>query len=253
MSRIRAAVIGVGRLGGEHARLLATSERFELTGVHDTDGGRAREIAERLGVRAFDDPDDLYAEVDAAVIAVPTGAHATVASRALDHDCHVLVEKPLAASLEDADALIARAEARGRVLGVGHSERFNGLLLAVQGLLDGPRFIESLRMAPFQPRGTDVNVVLDLMIHDIDLVLALVDAPLRDLHAVGVSVLSDSLDIANARLVFETGTAANITASRVTPKPLRQLRLFQPSGYFSLDLAHGLGEIGGPPEGDDAG
>ncbi len=235
-------VLGVGRLGGAHARLLAQTPVFRLVGVHDVDEKRAAAVATDLATTSFPEASGLLDAVDAVVIAVPTAVHFRVALQALEADCHVLVEKPLASTLEEADELIGLAEKRGRVLGVGHVERFNGVLLAAEPWLDRPRFIESLRMAPFQPRGTDVTVILDLMIHDIDLVLTLTDAALVDVHAVGVPVITPWIDIANARLVFEDGTVANITASRVALKAMRQLRLFQPSGYFSLDLAAGVGE-----------
>lgn len=232
----------MGRLGAAHARLLAQSSAFELIGVHDVDEERAAGVANDASVTAFPDAPALLAVVDAVVIAVPTAAHREVTRLALEAGCHALVEKPLASNVEEADELVRLAEELDRVLGVGHVERFNGVLLAAEPWLDRPRFIESLRMAPFQPRGTDVDVILDLMIHDIDLVLTLTDAPLVDVHAVGVPVITPWIDIANARLVFEDGTVANITASRVALKAMRQLRLFQHSGYFSLDLAAGLGE-----------
>lgn len=241
MSRIPAGVIGVGKLGAEHARLLARSDAFELEGVHDRSAARAKEIANALSVPAFAEAETLLDRVDAVVVAVPTAAHRDAAAAAIRAGCHALVEKPLAASIAEADEILALAEEKGVVLGVGHVERFNGVLLAAEPWLDRPRFIESLRMAPFQPRGADTTVILDLMIHDIDLVLTLTEAPLADVRAVGVPVISPRIDLANARLSFEDGTAANITASRVALKALRKLRLFQRSGYFSLDLAAGTG------------
>ncbi|MYA32744.1 MAG: Gfo/Idh/MocA family oxidoreductase [Gemmatimonadales bacterium] len=237
MSRIPAGVVGVGKLGAQHARLLAQSDAFELQGVHDRSGARATEVSEALSVPAFADAEALLNRVAAAVIAVPTVAHHEAAAAAIRAGCHVLVEKPLTASLAEADEILALAEEAGVVLGVGHVERFNGILLAADPWLDRPRFIESLRMAPFQARGADTTVILDLMIHDIDLVLTLTEAPLADVRAVGVPVISPRIDLANARLSFEDGTVANITASRVALKAQRKLRLFQRSGYFSLDLA----------------
>ncbi|WP_420448026.1 Gfo/Idh/MocA family oxidoreductase [Candidatus Palauibacter sp.] len=241
MSRIPAGVVGVGRLGAEHARLLAQSDAFKLVGVHDRSGARATEVADALSVPVFAEAEALHNRVEAVVIAVPTMAHREAATAAIRAGCHILVEKPLAADLPEADEILGLAEEKGVVLGVGHVERFNGILLAAEPWLDRPRFIESLRMAPFQPRGADTTVILDLMIHDIDLVLTLTEAPLADVHAVGVPVISPRIDLANARLAFEDGTVANITASRVALKALRQLRLFQRSGYFSLDLAAGTG------------
>ena len=237
MSRIPAGVVGVGRLGAEHARLLARSDAFELEGVHDRSAARAKEVAEALSVPAFAEAEALLDRVDAVVIAVPTVAHHGAAVAALRAGCHTLVEKPLASSLAEADGILSLAKEEGVVLGVGHVERFNGILLAADPWLDRPRFIESLRMAPFQARGADTTVILDLMIHDIDLVLTLTEAPLAEVHAVGVPVISPRIDLANARLSFADGTVANITASRVALKALRKLRLFQRSGYFSLDLA----------------
>ncbi|WP_420616683.1 Gfo/Idh/MocA family protein [Candidatus Palauibacter sp.] len=241
MSRIPAGVVGVGKLGAEHARLLAQSDAFELEGVHDRSTARAREVADTLSVPAFEEAGTLLDRVEAVVVAVPTVSHREAAAAAIRAGCHALVEKPLASSLAEADEILALAEEKGVVLGVGHVERFNGVLLAAEPWLDRPRFIESLRMAPFQPRGADTTVILDLMIHDIDLVLTLTEAPLADVRAVGVPVISPRIDLANARLSFEDGTVANITASRVALKALRKLRLFQRSGYFSLDLASGTG------------
>lgn len=241
MSRIPAGVVGVGKLGAEHARLLAQSDAFELEGVHDRSAARAETAAHTWSVPAFPEVETLLDRVDAVVIAVPTPAHHKVATAAIRAGCHALVEKPLAASIAEADEILALAEEKDVVLGVGHVERFNGILLAADPWLDRPRFIESLRMAPFQPRGADTTVILDLMIHDIDLVLTLTEAPLADVRAVGVPVISPRIDLASARLSFEDGTVANITASRVALKALRKLRLFQRSGYFSLDLAAGTG------------
>ena len=239
--RISAGVVGTGRLGSLHARLLACDPAFEFAGVYDRSEERAAEVAGRFSAERFDTAADLYDQVAAVVVAVPAQAHHEEAAAAIAAGCHVLVEKPLASSLEEADDLVRRAEAQGVVLGVGHVERFNGVLIAAEPYMDRPRFIESVRMAPFQPRGADVTVVLDLMIHDIDLVLSLVDAPVADVQAAGASAISSSIDMANARLSFEDGTVATITASRVAFKALRQLRLFQRSGYFSLDLAGGTG------------
>ncbi|HET7462916.1 MAG TPA: Gfo/Idh/MocA family oxidoreductase, partial [Longimicrobium sp.] len=176
-------------------------------------------------------------------IAVPTTAHAEVALTALDAGVHLLIEKPIAASVEEADAIVAKAEANGLTVATGHVERFNGALRACEQYLEDPRFAESHRLAPFGPRGTDVAVVLDLMIHDIDLLLGLVRRPVESVDAVGVGVLTGNVDIANARLVFEGGAVANITASRVSMERMRKIRFFQRSGYISLDLAKGTGEF----------
>jgi predicted dehydrogenase len=211
--------------------------------VYDVSAERAAEVATELGVRAFSTLDDFLGAVEAAVVAVPTTDHAAVALAAIDRGVHLLIEKPIAVTLEEANEILEAAERRGVLIGTGHVERFNAALRACEPYLDGPRFIESHRLAPFNPRGTDVAVVLDLMIHDIDLVLGLVDRAVTAVDAVGVPVLTPSVDIANARLRFEGGAVANITASRVSRERMRKLRLFQPSGYLSLDLGTGTGEF----------
>lgn len=243
MRRVCTCVVGVGRVGSEHARLLAELPDSELVGVCDADPARGEAVAARLGVRHLPDAEELLARSEAAVVAVPTADHYPVTRAALEAGCHVLVEKPVAATLEQADGLIELAETRDLFLGVGHVERFNGVLRNCEPLLQCPRFIESLRLSPFQSRGTDVTVVLDLMIHDIDLVLGLVGGRVASLNAVGVPVVSGSVDIANARLVFENGAVADITASRVSAERKRRLRIFQPTGYISLDLVAGRGEF----------
>lgn len=243
MKPLSAGVVGVGRLGREHARILAELPEARLAGVHDRDRRTGERVARERETRHFDDPEGLFAAADAVVVAVPTVDHHSVARGALAAGCHVLVEKPFTATLEEAEDLIRVAEERDLELRVGHVERFNDAVRAATEHLDRPRFIESLRLAPFQPRGTDVTVVLDLMIHDIDLVLGLVESSLETLHAVGTPVLTDSVDIANARLVFEDGTVAEITASRVSEEKTRSLRIFQASGYLRLDLAAGRGEF----------
>ena len=242
-ARLPVGVIGVGALGQHHARHLASLDEVHLAGVYDLDDGRAESIASGLGTRAFDEMDDLLSEVEAVTIAVPTQAHAEIGLRALRHGVPVLMEKPLASTLAEADELIATAQRQGVQLQVGHIERYNRALRAAETYLDGPRYIESLRLAPFQPRGTDVAVVLDLMIHDLDLVLHLTGSVATEVRASGLPVLSPHLDIANARVEFANGAVALATASRVARDRVRRLRLFQPNGYFSLDLATGAGEF----------
>lgn len=240
---LRVGVIGVGALGRHHARHLAQLDGARLVGVTDIDGGRARAVAEELGTEACT-LDALLGRVDAVTVAVPTPAHVEVGLRALGCGVPVLMEKPLAATLEEADQLIEAAAARAVQLQVGHIERYNRAIRAAEPYLDGPRYIESLRLAPFQPRGTDVAVVLDLMIHDLDLVLHLTGgAEATEVRASGLSVLSSHLDLANARVEFANGAVALATASRVSRERVRRLRLFQPNGYFSLDLATGGGEF----------
>ena len=241
MSFMRVGVVGVGRLGSAHARILGEIPNCEFVGVADSSAERARQVAGRLSVEALDAP-DLAARCDALVVAVTTSAHHSVARMALESGCHVLVEKPLTPTLAEADDLVDAADRLGLVLSVGHVERFNSAIREVRPLLRDPRYISSQRLAIFQPRGTDVPVMLDLMIHDIDLVLGLVDSPVESVDAVGIPVLTDSVDMASARIRFANGACADISASRVATERTRALRLFQPSGYFSLDLATGDGE-----------
>jgi predicted dehydrogenase len=241
--RIPVGVVGVGALGQHHARHLAGLDEVRLVGVYDTNLGRSRQVASGLGTVAFPELDALLRQVEAVTVAVPTPAHADVGLRALELGVPVLMEKPLAATLAEADALVAAARKRQLQLQVGHIERYNRALRAAQPYLDGPRYIESLRLAPFQPRGTDVAVVLDLMIHDLDLVLHLTGSTATEVRASGLPVLSSHLDIANARVEFANGSVALATASRVARERIRRLRLFQPNGYFSLDLASGGGEF----------
>lgn len=239
----RVGVIGAGGLGVHHVRILRDlcGERF--AGFVDENPARAAEVAAQFQVTAYPSVARLLDEVDAVSIVVPTTSHHAVAAAALDRGKHVFVEKPFTVTLEEADDLLARARQAGVVLQVGHVERFNRAVRAAMPYVDGPRFIESDRLAPFNPRGSDVAVVLDLMIHDLDLVHTLVGAPVVDVQAMGMPVLTPSVDIANARLTFANGAVANITASRVSRERLRKLRIFQRSGYLSLDLAAGTGEF----------
>jgi predicted dehydrogenase len=235
-------VVGAGALGYHHVRLLRDLEGVTFVGFHDLRPERAEQVARELNVRAFDNADDLVADCDALTIVVPTPAHATVARKALAKGRHLLIEKPLATTLEEADELLELAKRQGVIVQTGHVERFNRAVRAALPYVDRPRFIDSDRLAPFNPRGSDVAVVLDLMIHDIDLVLALVGSVVADVQATGVPVLTPFVDIANARIAFDSGAVANITASRVSRDRMRKLRIFQQSGYISLDLAAGTGE-----------
>lgn len=243
MDKIAIGVVGVGILGFHHARLLKEFEGAHLVGLYDIDRERGRGVASELDTSSFATLEDLCGAVDAAIIAVPTSEHLAVAKIALEHGCDLLVEKPIAANLSGADELVRLGEEHRRLIQVGHVERFNGAVRACEPYLEDPLFVESHRLAPFIWRGTDVPVVLDLMIHDIDLILSLVRHPVVDVKAVGVPVLSGSVDIANARLEFEGGAVANITASRVSVSRQRKIRFFQPSGYISLDLGLGTGEF----------
>ncbi len=240
---LRLGVAGVGSLGFHHARIGRELDGVQFAGVHDTDAARLAEVADKLEVKAYDRLEGLIEEADALVIAVPTRAHEEVALRAIEAGLHVLIEKPIAPSLEAADAILAAAERAGTRVQIGHVERFNGAIRAAEPYLDELLFVESHRLAPFGPRGTDVAVVLDLMIHDLDLVMSLARQPVTAIAAAGIPVLSPSPDIANARIEFEGGGVANLTASRVSMERLRKFRFFQPSGYLSLDLAAGRGEF----------
>ncbi|NIR43022.1 MAG: Gfo/Idh/MocA family oxidoreductase [Gemmatimonadetes bacterium] len=242
MDPVAVGVLGVGSLGFHHARLLREIPEARLVGIYDIDDERAASVAEALDVPAYESRDKLFADVDALTIAVPTSKHFEVARSALEHECHLLIEKPITSTTDEADDLIRLANEKGQLIQVGHIERFNGAVRACEPYLDNPLFVESHRLAPFVPRGTDVPVVLDLMIHDIDLILSLVGRPVADARAAGVSVISGSVDIANARLEFDGGAVANITASRVSIGRQRKIRFFQPSGYVSLDLGNGTGE-----------
>jgi predicted dehydrogenase len=243
MSLIRAAVVGCGHFGRRHAEKYAACASARLVAVVDRDAAAAQDLAGRLGVLALTSPADLIGLADAASVAVPTSQHLAVARCLLEGGLHVLVEKPIATTLVDAGALIRLAAERERILQVGHLERFNAALLALDDVIDRPLFIESHRIAPFSERGTDVDVVLDLMIHDIDLIQLLVDQPLAAVDAVGVPVLSGRDDIANARLRFEGGCVANVTASRVSFKSERRMRLFQRDAYISIDFSAGSATI----------
>jgi predicted dehydrogenase len=240
---MKVGVVGVGSLGFHHARILRTIADVRLMGVYDSEPSRLAQVAAELGITAYDALDELLDTVQACVVAVPTTAHEEVACAALSRGIHVLVEKPIAPDLAAADRMLATAQAAGALIQIGHVERFNGALRACEPYLDQPIFVESHRLAPFGPRGTDVAVVLDLMIHDLDLVLSLMRRPVTSIAAVGVPVLTTSPDIANARLEFEGGGVANLTASRVSLERMRKIRFFQRSGYISLDLAGGKGEF----------
>ncbi len=240
---VRIGVVGAGALGYHHVRILRDLPGAQFVGFHEARADRAAQVASELGVRAFERCGDLIDACDALTVVVPTPAHHAVAHQALQRGRHLLIEKPLTASLDEADALLAEARRSGALIQTGHVERFNRAIRAAMPFVDAPRFVESDRLAPFNPRGTDVAVVLDLMIHDIDLILTLVGGSVADVTAVGVPVLTPFVDIANARLTFASGAVANITASRVSRDRMRKLRIFQQSGYLSLDLARGDGEF----------
>lgn len=240
---LRIGVVGTGSLGFHHARILRDLPEVTMVGIYESRPERAREVERELGVEARGSLEHLLDQADAVVIAVPTTGHESVATAALSRNIHVMVEKPMAPDLESADRILQAAEGTGAVVQIGHVERFNAALQAAEEFLETPLFIESHRIAPFVPRSTDVAVVLDLMIHDVDLVQALVGEPIREIAAAGMPVLTPHVDIANARLTFEGGAVANLTASRVSMDRMRKLRIFQRSGYLSLNLADGTGEF----------
>jgi predicted dehydrogenase len=243
MASVRIGVIGAGALGYHHTRILRDVPGATLIGFHDSDVERATKVASELGVESFTELERLLDSVDAVSVVVPTPFHHKVAAPALERGLHVLIEKPIATTLDEADDLLAIARRTGAVLQTGHVERFNRAVRAALPYVEGPRFIESDRLAPFNPRGSDVAVVLDLMIHDIDLVRTFVGGGVASVSAVGVPVLTPFVDIANARITFDAGAVANITASRVSRDRMRKLRIFQQSGYISLDLGAGTGEF----------
>ena len=243
MQPVGCGVWGVGTWGEKHARVYHTIEEARLIGVYDHHPGRAAEVAERYGCRAFDSADQLLEACEAVSIAVPTVAHREAVERAALARLHMLVEKPMAVTVGEADAMIEAARAAGVRLQVGQVERFNPALLAARPHLQGPKFIECHRMALFQPRSLDIDVVFDLMIHDLDAVIDIVGAPPISLSAVGVAVLSENEDIANARLEFEGGCVANLTASRVSQERLRRIRFFTADRYISVDLFAKSGEM----------
>ena len=241
---LRIAVVGVGHLGQHHARLLASMDGVRLAGIVDTKPGRAAEIASKLGVPSFSHLGELpLDELDAATIAVPTVSHLAVAQPLIDAGVSILVEKPLSSSLRDADAMIEAASRRGVVLAAGHTERFNPAVVAALPLVSNPRFIEVHRLGTFPERSLDIDVIFDLMIHDLDLLLTSVKSEVVSIEAIGVNVLTPKTDIANVRLRFASGCIANVTASRISRDKVRKVRFFQRDSYLSIDYAAQEAEI----------
>lgn len=234
--KIPVAVIGVGEHGRKHARQFRDVEGAELVGVYDLRAERTREVADELGVRAFVNLDEALGAVAAVSVVIPTSSHSEVTLQAFERGVDVLVEKPVTATVDEAEELIRQAARRGRILQVGHVERFNPGVVAAKAVTSRPLFFEIHRLGVFSPRSLDVDVVFDLMIHDLDLVQWMVGAPVRDVRAVGLPVLSDKVDIANARVEFDNGTVANLTASRVSTERVRKFRYFQPNEYVSIDF-----------------
>jgi len=242
--RLRTGVVGTGHLGSLHAKMYSEIPAAVFVGAFDTDKAKCETVVSQYqNARSFSSLDELLAGVDAVSVSTVTSQHFDVAKRALNAGVHVLIEKPITQTVAEADELIALAKAKGCTIQVGHIERFNPAILALESYNLRPMFIESHRLAQFNPRGTDVAVVLDLMIHDIDVILSLVKSTVSRIDANGVAVVSDSADIANARLQFENGCVANVTASRISQNKMRKMRMFQANGYISIDFLQGLAEV----------
>jgi len=241
--KLPVAVIGVGHLGSLHAKMISENPNAELIGVYDSDNARAAQIAQTYHCKTFSSVEETLANAKAVCIATPTTRHFEIAEKAIESGVHVFLEKPITTTADEARTLVKHSAAKNVKIQVGHIERFNPALLALERFHISPMFVESHRLAQFNPRGTDVTVVLDLMIHDIDIILSLVKSPVKSIHANGVAVVSDTLDIANARIEFENGCVANVTASRISQKKMRKMRLFQRDSYISVDFSDGVAEV----------
>ena len=242
-SKIRCGVVGTCYLGQHHARIYAALEECELLGIVESDDARAAEMCEAYDCQRFATLEALAEACDAVSVVVPTDHHRNVAVPLLEGGCHLLIEKPLCTSLAEAEDILSAAKAAGRIVQVGHIEHYNPVMGYLENAVTNPQFITADRLAPFNPRGTEVGVVLDLMIHDLGVILALVRSPIQQVDAVGVNVLSQSEDIANARITFENGCVANINTSRVSMKKVREIRVFQPANYLSLDFMNQSGHF----------
>jgi predicted dehydrogenase len=243
MKKLRVGVVGVGHIGSNHARLYSKIEAADLTAIYDVDLARANSIAKKYGGTVAKSLDEFAELVDAASVATPTSSHHEIAAPLLERGKHLLVEKPIAENPQQASELAELAARSQLILQVGHVERFNPVLDALEARLTHARFIEAHRLSPYPNRSTDIGVVLDLMIHDLEIILHLVRAPVQNIDAVGIPVLSKSEDIANARIRFENGCVANITSSRISPERMRKIRVFQQDAYLSLDYEKQAGEI----------
>jgi predicted dehydrogenase len=243
MEKLKLGVIGTGHLGKLHIKMLKHSNNVEFIGIYDADPEHAKLAAAEYGVEVFENIEDLISKVDAVSVATTTIAHHELCKICLSAGVHVFVEKPITTTIDEAEELIKIAADKNLNFQVGHIERFNPALLSLEKYILEPMFIQTDRLAQFNPRGTDVAVVLDLMIHDIDIILSLIKSPVKRIDANGVAVVSDSLDIANARLQFENGAVANVTASRISQKKMRKMRIFQRDTYLSLDFTTGVSEV----------
>jgi len=243
MDKLPIGVIGVGHLGKLHTKMFKQIENCELAGVFDTNPEQAKAVSQEFGVPAFNSIEELLSKVKAVSIAAVTSAHHEIAKKCLQNNVHVFVEKPITTTIEQAEELVEIAKNNNLKLQVGHIERFNPGLISLESYISEPRFIQTDRLSQFNPRGTDVAVVLDLMIHDIDIILSLIKSNIKQIDANGVAVVSDHIDIANARIQFENGAVANVTASRISQKKMRKMRIFQKDHYISLDFVTGVSEV----------
>ena len=243
MEKLQIGVIGTGHLGKLHVKMFKQISECEVTGIYDSNSQTAKDVALEFNTKAFDSLDNLLDEIQAASIAVSTTAHHEIAKRCMEKGVHVFVEKPITASISEAEELVQISSDRKLNLQVGHIERFNPAIISLEKYILEPLFIQTDRLAQFNPRGTDVAVVLDLMIHDIDIILSLIKSEVKNIDANGVAVVSNNLDIANARIEFENGAVANVTASRISQKKMRKMRIFQKDAYISLDFITGVSEV----------
>lgn len=243
MEKIKVGVIGTGHLGKLHVKMFKQISECDVAGLFDTNPKTAQDVSNEFGVQTFDSLESLIANVQAVSIAVNTTAHYEVAKKCLEGNVHVFVEKPITSSIPEAEELVELSAEKKLNLQVGHIERFNPAIISLESFIMGPMFIQTDRLAQFNPRGTDVAVVLDLMIHDIDIILSLIKSDVKKIDANGVAVVSENLDIANARIEFENGAVANVTASRISQKKMRKMRIFQKDAYISLDFITGVSEV----------
>jgi len=243
MSEIKIGVIGTGHLGNLHTKLFKQVSGCVVTGIYDIDENKAKQVAADHDVKCYESLDELFNDVEAVSIVASTSAHYELAMKSLEHGKHIFLEKPITATIEQGEEVVKLAKEKGLLVQVGHIERFNPALLSLEKYMLDPMFIQTDRLAQFNPRGTDVAVVLDLMIHDIDIILSLIKSEVKHVSASGVPVVSDTIDIANARIEFENGAVANVTASRISQKKMRKMRMFQRDTYIAVDFGSGVSEV----------
>jgi len=243
MDKLNVGVIGTGHLGKLHTKMFNEIDISNLVGIYDSNSSQAKLVSDEFKVKAFDSVDNLLKNVDAISIAATTVAHYDLAKQCLNAGKHIFIEKPITATIPQAEEIVEMADSLNLNLQVGHIERFNPALISMEKYISDPKFIQTDRLAHFNPRGTDVAVVLDLMIHDIDIILSLIKSQVKNIEASGVAVVSDNIDIANARIQFENGAVANVTSSRISQKKMRKMRIFQQDGYVSLDFITGESEV----------